>query len=161
VAEGVDRRLHSESIPALAFASRGRDEIVRDICERALSRNRAAAYGFNPSVRAHDASDPGPKPRRIAHTYRIDRIEFRFDRRTHAGAYSNSSAAQGLTLRERAWFSAAMTQRSIPQSLPTTAPRRAATAHAQAARIDITVLNAALVAVVLVVVLITTTTGAG
>lgn len=54
-----------------------------------------------------------------------------------------------------------MTQRSIPQSPPATAPRRAAAVHAQAARIDITLLNAALVAVVLVVVLITNTTGAG
>jgi hypothetical protein len=93
--------------------------------------------------------------------YRIDRIEFHFSPLVHAGAYSNSSAAQDLTLRERTWFSAAMTQRNIPQTHPTTAPLRAATMHAQAARIDIHLLNIALVAVVLVVVLITNTTGAG
>lgn len=161
VAEGVDRRLHSESIPALAFASRMRTGIVRDVLEGALSRSRAAAYGFNPPIRAHHGSKPGRDQIRAALAYRIDRTGFRFDRRTLAGAYSNSSAAEGLTLRERAWFSAVMTQRSIPQSLPATAPRRAAAVHAQAARIDITLLNAALVAVVLVVVLITNTTGAG
>ena len=141
VAEGVDRRLHSESIPALAFASRMRTGIVRDVLEGALSRSRAAAYGFNPPIRAHHGSKPGRDQIRAALAYRIDRTGFRFD--------------------ERAWFSAAMTQRSIPQSLPATAPRRAAAVHAQAARIDITLLNAALVAVVLVVVLITNTTGAG
>jgi hypothetical protein len=161
VAEGVDRRLHGESIPALAFASRGRTQFAQDIDEALLSRSRTTAYGFNPSIRALYGSDPDQNPHRIDLAYRIDRIGFRFDRRTHAGAYANSSAAKGLTWRERAWFSAAMTQRSIPQSLPTPAPRRAATAHAQAARIDITVLNIALVAVVLVVVLITNTSGAG
>ena len=161
MAEGVGRRLQVESIPALAFASLGCAQIVQVLLEDVLSRSRATAYGFNSPIRAHNRSKPGPDQIRIALVYRIDRIGFRFDQLGHARAYSNSSAARGLTLRERTWFSAAMTQRSIPQSLPATAPRRAATAHAQVARTDITLLNAALVAVVLVVVLITNTTGAG
>lgn len=79
-------------------------------------------------------------------------------------AYSNSSAATGLTFLETAWFSSVMTQRSIqhPQHAPA---HRAAQAHANAAqarRIDTTVINVALASLVLVVVvLITNTTGAG
>jgi hypothetical protein len=119
-----------------------------------------ACNRFKPCVRSRDGSIPDPEQGRTPLVYRIDRIEFRFDPKTYDHAYSNSSAVLGLTLRERAWFSAAMTQRNIPQSLPAAA-RRAATAHAQVARIDIALLNAALVAVVLVVVLITNTTGAG
>lgn len=79
-------------------------------------------------------------------------------------AYSNSSAAAGLTFLETAWFSSVMTQRSIqhPQHAPA---HRAAQAHAgaaQARRIDTSVINVALASLVLVVVvLITTLTGAG
>lgn len=77
-------------------------------------------------------------------------------------AYSNSSAATGLTFLETAWFSSVMTQRSIqhPQHAP--AHRAAQASAAQAKRIDTTVINVALASLVLVVVvLITTLTGAG
>ncbi len=83
--------------------------------------------------------------------------------RAHPGAYSQSSAAQGLTRCERSWFSAAMTQRSIQQPQNTPAHRAARSAViAQPKRIEIPVLNVALAAlVVVVVVLITPFTGAG
>lgn len=65
-------------------------------------------------------------------------------------------------MRKAAWFSSAMTQRSIhrPHHIPA---RRAArgVAIAQAKRIDPVLLNLALTALVLVVVLITPFTGAG
>lgn len=80
----------------------------------------------------------------------------------HAAAYSVSSAAGDLTFRKRAWFSAAMTQRSIQLPTDATAHRAARSAAIASKRIDIAVLNVALAALVLVVVvLITTPTGAG
>lgn len=80
-----------------------------------------------------------------------------------AGAYSDSSAAGDLTPRERAWFSAAMTQRNIHRPLHDHA--RSAVRASVAARnegIGVNVMHAAIAALVLVVVvLITTPTGAG
>lgn len=82
----------------------------------------------------------------------------------HLRAYSNSSAATGLTFPETAWFSSVMTQRSIqhPQHAPAHRAAQARAGIAQAKRIDTTVINVALATLVLVVVvLITNTTGAG
>lgn len=83
--------------------------------------------------------------------------------RAHAGAYSDSSAAGGLTSRERAWFSAAMTQRNIHRPRHDLARRTArASVAVRTEGIPANVLTAAIAALVLVVVvLITTPTGAG
>jgi hypothetical protein len=82
----------------------------------------------------------------------------------HARAYSDSSAAEGLTWRKRTWFSAAMTQRNIPRPLQDNARTTARTSSVAARTEGIAhhVLNAAFAAfVVVVVVLITTPSGAG
>lgn len=83
--------------------------------------------------------------------------------RVPAGAYSDSSAAGGLTSEERAWFSAVMTQRNIHRPLHDLARRTArASVAVRTEGIAANVLNAAIAALVLVVVvLITTPTGAG
>ncbi len=78
-------------------------------------------------------------------------------------AYSNSSAAAGLTFPETAWFSSVMTQRNIQHSQHAPAYRAAQVSAARAKRIIDTIgINVALASLVLVVVvLITNTTGAG
>jgi hypothetical protein len=76
-------------------------------------------------------------------------------------AYDESSVRQGLTFLAKPWFSADMTQRNIHRTHSGIA-NIATPAHAIAQRIPLSVLNAALAALVLVVVvLITTPTGAG
>ena len=84
-------------------------------------------------------------------------------RRSDADAYSDSSVAGDLTPPERAWFSAAMTQRNIHRPLHDHA--RSAARASVAARnegLAFSVMHAAIAALVLVVVvLITTPTGAG
>ncbi len=76
-------------------------------------------------------------------------------------AYNESSAAKGLTFLAGAWFSAAMTQRNIHRSIFGTA-NDAAPAFVHTRRVDATLINVVLTAlVVVVVVLITTPTGAG
>jgi hypothetical protein len=96
--------------------------------------------------------------------YRIDPNKIHCRDESCRGAHADSSAHRGLTLRQAAWFSSVMTQRSINRQPPIPARRAARSAAVFAhKRHDILIVNAALAALVLVVVvvLITPFTGAG
>jgi hypothetical protein len=126
-------------------------------------RTARAAYGFN---RGDGRTQRGiPEVPAIAATagalvHLIDLNIFVPPETAASGAYAESSAGRGLTLREPACFPSAMTQRSIQQpDRPTARRAEKAVVIAQAERIH----NIALAALVLVVVvvLITPFTGAG